>query len=356
MVESDTENSVGAAGIRSKLVELHDKLLGVQVEPDSPDVEAAYRLFVDTWQRGRATLHGHFDDCVPDDHFYFEGILDDIIVERAVNDHGHRYTSFDWGPRPRLPRRCRPGRPPSHRAGLGDRAGGHDDGLSLPVPVRNGGMRRRTLLKGLLATAVAAPGFRLPLVDASSHAGKLFVFVQADGGLGTPPASATPRPTPAASRSSTTGRSATTCARSGNILYAPFANNAAFFEKYYRRMLVINGVDAQTNSHTVGVVHNWSGRNSEGLPDPERPARGPLRSGPAHPLPELRRLLRHLRHHPLHPHRQRRAAAARSPTRLRTPTASAPRTGRRSRPNGRPPPSGWRRAPNLMPADERHLE
>ena len=31
-------------------------------------------------------------------------------------------------------------------------------------------------------------------------------------------------------------------------------------------MLVINGVDAQTNSHTVGVVHNWSGRNSEGYP------------------------------------------------------------------------------------------
>ena len=31
-------------------------------------------------------------------------------------------------------------------------------------------------------------------------------------------------------------------------------------------MLVINGVDAQTNSHTVGIVHNWSGRNSEGYP------------------------------------------------------------------------------------------
>ena len=30
--------------------------------------------------------------------------------------------------------------------------------------------------------------------------------------------------------------------------------------------MVINGVDAQTNSHTVGVVHNWSGRNSEGYP------------------------------------------------------------------------------------------
>ena len=95
MVESDTGNSVGAAGIRGKLVELHDKLLGVQVEPDSPDVEAAYRLFVNTWQRGRETLHGRFDECVPNDHFYFEGILDDIVVER-VNDRGHTYLGFDW--------------------------------------------------------------------------------------------------------------------------------------------------------------------------------------------------------------------------------------------------------------------
>ncbi len=39
-----------------------------------------------------------------------------------------------------------------------------------------------------------------------------------------------------------------------------------FFEKYYQHMLVINGVDAQTNSHTVGIVHNWSGRNSDGYP------------------------------------------------------------------------------------------
>ena len=44
------------------------------------------------------------------------------------------------------------------------------------------------------------------------------------------------------------------------------ARNQAFFEKYHRRMLVINGVDAQTNSHTVGIVHNWSGKNSEGYP------------------------------------------------------------------------------------------
>jgi uncharacterized protein (DUF1501 family) len=54
--------------------------------------------------------------------------------------------------------------------------------------------------------------------------------------------------------------------QAGNIAYAPFAANAAFFDKYYRDILVINGVDAQTNSHTVGILHKWSGRNSEGYP------------------------------------------------------------------------------------------
>jgi hypothetical protein len=54
--------------------------------------------------------------------------------------------------------------------------------------------------------------------------------------------------------------------KAGNLDYAPYASNAAFFDKYYRNLLVINGVDAQTNSHSVGVVHNWSGRNAEGFP------------------------------------------------------------------------------------------
>lgn len=54
--------------------------------------------------------------------------------------------------------------------------------------------------------------------------------------------------------------------QAGNIRYAPFANNAFFFEKYYQNMMVINGVDAQTNSHTAGITHNWSGRVSAGYP------------------------------------------------------------------------------------------
>ncbi|MEY3659270.1 MAG: hypothetical protein RLZZ169_95, partial [Pseudomonadota bacterium] len=55
-------------------------------------------------------------------------------------------------------------------------------------------------------------------------------------------------------------------AKSGNLSYAPFAQNAKFFDKYYKDALIINGVDMQTNSHTVGVRHNWSGRNSGGFP------------------------------------------------------------------------------------------
>ena len=69
-----------------------------------------------------------------------------------------------------------------------------------------------------------------------------------------------------AKRSSTTGPRTGEIRQAGDLFYADFANNAAFFEKYYDRMLVINGVDAQTNSHSAGIVHNWSGRVSEGYP------------------------------------------------------------------------------------------
>ena len=44
-------------------------------------------------------------------------------------------------------------------------------------------MKRREMLKCLLATAGSvAAGFRMPLANAQDYLGKLFVFVQADGG------------------------------------------------------------------------------------------------------------------------------------------------------------------------------
>ena len=96
-VESNVEGSAGATSIRNKLVELHDRLLGVQVAPHSPEVEAAYRLYVDVWQRGHASGDDWFNiwDCqFQHDIFFFEGILDDIIVEQ-VHEHGHRWYGLD---------------------------------------------------------------------------------------------------------------------------------------------------------------------------------------------------------------------------------------------------------------------
>ena len=126
-------------------------------------------------------------------------------------------------------------------------------------------MRRRALLQGLLAAGVIAPGFRLPLVQAAGYRGKLFVFVQADGGWD-PTSFCDPKANTPGEPVINHWAMRDEVGQAGRIPYAPFARNRAFFEKYHRRMLVINGVDAQTNSHTVGIVHNWSGRNSEGYP------------------------------------------------------------------------------------------
>ena len=127
-------------------------------------------------------------------------------------------------------------------------------------------MRRREMLKGLLAAVGgAAAGFRLPLANAEDYGGKFFVFVQADGGWD-PTSFCDPKANTPDEPVINHWAERDEIREAGNIPYAPFANNEAFFEKYHARMLVINGVDAQTNSHTVGIVHNWSGRNSEGYP------------------------------------------------------------------------------------------
>ena len=88
----------GADAIRRKLVELHDKLLGVQVTPDSPEVEAAYQLFVDVREHKRAPNYKwfrYYRCSFTHDHFYFDGILDDVVIEKE-NERGHRSRGFDW--------------------------------------------------------------------------------------------------------------------------------------------------------------------------------------------------------------------------------------------------------------------
>ena len=52
----------------------------------------------------------------------------------------------------------------------------------------------------------------------------------------------------------------------GNIPYAPFADNQNFFNRHFQRMLVINGINHQTNSHTAGQRHMAIGRLQNGFP------------------------------------------------------------------------------------------
>lgn len=60
--------------------------------------------------------------------------------------------------------------------------------------------------------------------------------------------------------------------KAGNIEFAPLGtmdNPQAFqqfFEKHYKRLRVINGLDMQTNGHDSGSRHCWSGRLAEGYP------------------------------------------------------------------------------------------
>ena len=125
-------------------------------------------------------------------------------------------------------------------------------------------MNRRSFMQ-VMAGVGAVTGFRVPLANAANYHGKLFVFVQASGGWD-PTSLCDPKTNVAGEPIINNWAAAGEVRQAGNIRYAPFAKNQAFFDKYYQRILVVNGVDAQTNSHSAGVTHNWSGRISEGYP------------------------------------------------------------------------------------------
>ena len=54
--------------------------------------------------------------------------------------------------------------------------------------------------------------------------------------------------------------------KAGNLWYAPLGENREFFEKYYDRMMVINGIDLQTNSHSGARQHVQTGKLADGFP------------------------------------------------------------------------------------------
>ena len=128
-------------------------------------------------------------------------------------------------------------------------------------------MKRRDLLKSImLGTAgLTLPGSHLYAAANDTYTGQLLVLLQVTGGWDVT-SFCDPKVNQTGEKEITHWSNNAEILTAGNIPFVPFAGNADFFNKYHPHMAVINGVDAQTNSHFTGVLHNWSGRNSEGFP------------------------------------------------------------------------------------------
>lgn len=129
-------------------------------------------------------------------------------------------------------------------------------------------MDRRGFLKNLvLASGFVQTGLYTSqdLFAQTNFSGKLLFSLQLDGGADVT-SLCDPKTNVSGEREINAWARTADVRQAGNIRYAPFANNQQLFEKYAQNMLVINGVDAQTNSHSTGVIHNWSGRNADGYP------------------------------------------------------------------------------------------
>ena len=100
-VESEDPTPSAARAIRAKLMELYDKLHGIEVTADSPEVRDAYELFVEVWERKREEYGDHFrwnEENIwiewPTDHYFLDGIADDAWREE-LDEYGNEL-GWDW--------------------------------------------------------------------------------------------------------------------------------------------------------------------------------------------------------------------------------------------------------------------
>ena len=129
-------------------------------------------------------------------------------------------------------------------------------------------MKRRIFLKSMASSAALASFASLSnrvWAAPEAYEGRFLVVMQMDGGLDVTQLSDPKVNTPGEPDINKLANESD-IQTAGRIQYAPVASNRRLFENHHQKMLVINGVDAQTNSHTTGVLHNWSGRNAAGLP------------------------------------------------------------------------------------------
>jgi hypothetical protein len=128
-------------------------------------------------------------------------------------------------------------------------------------------LTRRWFINRLLqAGAVASwPTWNPAAFAQTAFTGKLLVTIQAQGAWDVT-SFCDPKSNVAGEKEINRWARTKSIGTAGNLRYAPFGSNKAFFDKYYSRMLVINGVDMQTNAHETGETICWSGRSALGFP------------------------------------------------------------------------------------------
>ncbi|MCG8414585.1 MAG: DUF1501 domain-containing protein [Pseudomonadales bacterium] len=155
-------------------------------------------------------------------------------------------------------------------------------------------MKRRTLLKtltgigmaGVLPMSLVRPAF-------GATADRFLITISATGGWDPTslidPKGDAPR---ADGLGPINNYSASEIKSAGNLMYAPYSNQVEapsiesaghydnFFEKHHERLLVINGIDTQTNGHDSGRRFVWSGKLEEGYPTVAALAAAPFADQP----------------------------------------------------------------------------
>ena len=130
------------------------------------------------------------------------------------------------------------------------------------VTGRRGFVKSMALGAGALASTT---GFRVMASGLSPYAGKLLVTLELNGGADVTQLCDPKVNTPGELKINNWADTADP-GEAGNILFAPVADNFNFFNRFGADMVVVNGVDAQTNSHQTGRLFNWTGSNAEGRP------------------------------------------------------------------------------------------
>jgi hypothetical protein len=129
-------------------------------------------------------------------------------------------------------------------------------------------MQRRNFLQMMAAAGVVAvaplPGMIRPaLAQPGQYNGPLLISFNLRGGWDQG-SLADPRQDPNINR---WARNSQPAGQAGNLRYSPLAGQAqAFYDKYFQSLMVINGVDLQTNGHRGGRNHRNTGSLSSNYP------------------------------------------------------------------------------------------